>query len=110
MYPPPPILPAPGCVTASANAVATAAATAFPPARRSEAPVSAAMAESDTTRPVVDGTPMSGAVRDVGALTARAAMAASERALRGLIILIILTMDASGRIPRPLLGMAMMIY
>src|SRR5688500_13492708 len=57
MNPPPPMLPAVGCVTASANAVATAASTAFPPRCRMLAPTSEAMADVDTTRPVADGTP-----------------------------------------------------
>src|SRR5205809_3734539 len=36
--PPPPMLPAEGWVTASANAVATAASTAFPPSHRTSTP------------------------------------------------------------------------
>ena len=38
MKPPPPMLPAAGCVTASANPVAIAASTALPPARSTSAP------------------------------------------------------------------------
>src|SRR5687767_12467954 len=57
MNPPPPMLPAVGCVTASANAVATAASTALPPRCRMSAPTSDAIADVDTTSPVVDGTP-----------------------------------------------------
>src|SRR5688572_30828959 len=47
--PPPPMLPAAGCVTASANPVATAASTALPPAARISSPASDAAAEFDTT-------------------------------------------------------------
>ncbi len=60
MKPPPPMLPADGCVTASANEVATAASTAFPPFARTEAPASHAGAETHTTKPSFDGTPRSG--------------------------------------------------
>ncbi len=51
MNPPPPMLPALGCVTARANAVATAASTAFPPIASTEAPASQAGAEVQTTDP-----------------------------------------------------------
>src|SRR5690242_6944860 len=51
MNPPPPMLPAPGYVTASANAVATAASTAFPPRRRMLAPTSDAIDELEMTSP-----------------------------------------------------------
>ena len=47
--PPPPMLPAVGCVTASANAVATAASTALPPSRMTWKPTSEAMSLCDTT-------------------------------------------------------------
>src|SRR5262249_38499918 len=57
MNPPPPMLPAKGCVTASANAVATAASTALPPLARIDAPTSEAMSDDDTTSPVVEATP-----------------------------------------------------
>ena len=40
--PPPPRLPAAGCTTASAKPVATAASTAFPPARNISRPASEA--------------------------------------------------------------------
>src|SRR5688572_11456156 len=56
MNPPPPILPALGCVTASAKAVATAASTAFPPFARIAAPTSEAGAETETTMPVFEET------------------------------------------------------
>ena len=49
MNPPPPMLPAVGCVTASANAVATAASMAVPPSRRAWAPISEATAFWETT-------------------------------------------------------------
>src|ERR1041384_2808721 len=51
MDPPPPMLPALGCVTASAKAVATAASIAFPPFLRIAAPTSEAMAFVETTIP-----------------------------------------------------------
>ena len=57
MKPPPPMLPALGCVTASANAVATAASTALPPLARIAAPASHAGADVQTTIPSLDGTP-----------------------------------------------------
>src|SRR5689334_22654448 len=62
MKPPPPMLPALGCVTASAKAVATAASTALPPRARIAAPASHAGADVHTTRPSLDETPWSGAV------------------------------------------------
>src|SRR5687767_10682543 len=67
MNPPPPMLPADGCVTASANAVATAASTALPPRRRMSAPISDAIEEVETTSPVVDATPRSLDAGDAGA-------------------------------------------
>src|SRR3954449_9338251 len=81
MKPPPPRLPASGCVTASANAVATAASTALPPCARTLAPASHEGAETQTTRPSFDGTPRSSAER-IGAplvaarMNARIAMGA----------------------------------
>ena len=54
MKPPPPMLPALGCVTASANAVATAASTAMPPLARTAAPASQAGADVQTTSPSFD--------------------------------------------------------
>src|SRR4051812_3822300 len=57
MKPPPPMLPALGCVTASANAVATAASTAFPPRASTAAPASQAGADVQTTSPPRDATP-----------------------------------------------------
>jgi hypothetical protein len=53
------MLPAAGCVTASAKAVATAASTALPPMAITEAPASQAGADVHTTRPSFDGTPRS---------------------------------------------------
>ena len=49
MKPPPPMLPATGCTTASANPTATAASTAFPPARRMSRPTALAIGWLDTT-------------------------------------------------------------
>src|SRR5687768_16649375 len=77
MKPPPPMFPALGCVTASANAVATAASTALPPLSRILAPASHAGADVQTTRPFVDGTPGSGAAR--GAATTSITSAADSR-------------------------------
>src|SRR4051812_41303841 len=54
MNPPPPMFPAPGYVTASAKAVATAASTAFPPRARIDAPTSEAGAELLITIPRLD--------------------------------------------------------
>src|SRR3954470_22600270 len=51
MKPPPPMLPAVGCVTASAKAVATAASTAVPPAAIASAPMRDAIAFCDATMP-----------------------------------------------------------
>ena len=59
MNPPPPMLPANGCVTASAKAVATAASTALPPAASTPAPRSDAMSDDETTSPVRLPTPSS---------------------------------------------------
>src|SRR5687767_10886686 len=77
MKPPPPMLPALGCVTASANAVATAASTALP-WTSIEAPASQAGAETQTTRPSFEGTPRSvvagGCVREAAAAAANIIM------------------------------------
>ena len=54
MKPPPPMLPALGCVTASANAVATAASIALPPFARIAAPTSDAVADVVMTMPFFD--------------------------------------------------------
>src|SRR5437762_11587342 len=51
MKPPPPILPAVGWTTASANAVATAASTAVPPSLIASAPMRDAVAFCDATMP-----------------------------------------------------------
>ena len=51
MKPPPPMLPAVGCTTASANAVATAASTAVPPAPITSAPIRDAISFCDATMP-----------------------------------------------------------
>src|SRR5690349_7402974 len=71
MNPPPPMLPALGCVTASANAVATAASTALPPLARIPAPASQAGDDVHTTSPSFVETPSSGAPRSPGAASAR---------------------------------------
>src|SRR5437867_3756565 len=54
MKPPPPMFPAAGYVTASANAVATAASTALPPRRSTCAPTSDAIDELEMTSPRLD--------------------------------------------------------
>ena len=51
MNPPPPMLPATGKTTARANPVATAASTAFPPARSTSMPASEAASCAETTMP-----------------------------------------------------------
>src|SRR5205814_5365424 len=51
MKPPPPILPAVGWTTASANAVATAASTAVPPSLIASAPMRDAISFCDATMP-----------------------------------------------------------
>src|SRR6202022_4451377 len=51
MKPPPPMLPAVGCTTASANAVATAASIAVPPSLMPSAPTFDAIAFLDRTMP-----------------------------------------------------------
>src|SRR5258708_3012363 len=63
MKPPPPMLPALGCVTASAKAVATAASTALPPLASTPAPASQAGAEVQTTIPSFDWTPSAAGCR-----------------------------------------------
>ena len=52
MKPPPPMLPAVGCTTASANAVATAASTAVPPSLITSAPMRDAISFCDATMPL----------------------------------------------------------
>src|SRR5438552_3535356 len=59
MKPPPPMLPAAGCVTARAKAVATAASTALPPSLRMVRPASDPGADTDTTTPLRNSTPLS---------------------------------------------------
>src|SRR5437762_3162552 len=49
MNPPPPMFPATGWTTASANPTATAASTALPPRRRMSVPTSLATGCDDTT-------------------------------------------------------------
>src|SRR4051812_38785943 len=88
MKPPPPRLPADGWVTASAKAVATAASTALPPCARTLAPASQEGAETQTTRPSLDGTPRSSADRsgaplEAAIVNARIAMGALIGALEG---------------------------
>src|SRR3954463_12082612 len=56
MNPPPPMFPALGWTTASANAVATAASTALPPLASIDAPTSEAMPLTETTSPDVEAT------------------------------------------------------
>ena len=51
MNPPPPMLPANGCVTAIANPTATAASTALPPFCSTDTPTSAAIDSIATTMP-----------------------------------------------------------
>ena len=51
MKPPPPMLPANGCTTASANPVATAASTALPPFFNIDTPACDARFLAETTMP-----------------------------------------------------------
>ena len=51
MKPPPPMLPAVGCVTARAKAVATAASMALPPARMTSKPTFEPISSCVTTMP-----------------------------------------------------------
>ena len=78
MKPPPPMLPAVGCVTASANAVATAASTALPPLARIAAPASHAGADVQTTIPSFEGTPASFCAPAGGMATNAATVAAAR--------------------------------
>src|SRR4030095_987073 len=68
MKPPPPRFPANGYVTARANAVATAASTAFPPRDRISAPMSDEISVAETTTPAGAGTPTSALFRAGGAV------------------------------------------
>src|SRR5262249_16440796 len=56
MNPPPPMLPAVGCVTASANAVATTASIALPPSLMTSAPILDAISLCAATMPFCAGT------------------------------------------------------
>src|SRR5215510_11512028 len=71
MKPPPPMLPAVGCTTASANAVATAASTAVPPSLIASAPMREAISFCDATIPrcARTGTEIAPAVSDSAAQT-----------------------------------------
>src|SRR5829696_1590967 len=80
MNPPPPMLPALGSVTASANAVATAASTALPPLASTAAPASHAGADVQTTSPFFDDTASSGAAFGRAAGSARRTVSASAYA------------------------------
>src|SRR5215467_1991562 len=64
MNPPPPRLPALGCVTASANPVATAASTAFPPFFKISIPTFDAFGSIDTTAPCSNDTGAVAGCRD----------------------------------------------
>src|SRR5262245_18781147 len=79
MKPPPPRLPAAGWVTARAKPVATAASTALPPFARTDAPASHAGADTQTTRPSLEGVPRSACVRGAGAATSRRARTKNPR-------------------------------
>src|SRR5262249_60251506 len=66
--PPPAMLPAVGWVTASANASATAASTALPPAARMSWPTWLAAGDSDTARKCLPGPTVAGSIPFAGAL------------------------------------------
>src|SRR5439155_3334938 len=75
--PPPPMLPAEGWVTASANAVATAASTAFPPSHRTSTPTWEATKFWEATIPLrarvgtVEAVARAAAARRTGRASAR---------------------------------------
>src|SRR5678809_474399 len=83
MYPPPPRLPANGNVTASANPVATAASTAFPPARMISSPAALASELLLATIEVGANVPWSPGVKrhSVGKATVWFGSAATTRSL-----------------------------
>src|SRR5215472_12044098 len=70
MKPPPPMLPAAGSTTASANAVATAASTALPPRFKISTPACEQSSSSVTTMPCTARTACFGQVLFVSDVTA----------------------------------------
>src|SRR5271157_2886213 len=70
--PPPPIFPATGCVTASANPTATAASTALPPSRRICTPTSEANGSLEATIPCRPATGVKASAVSADANTTRA--------------------------------------
>jgi hypothetical protein len=82
--PPPPILPAVGCVTASAKAVATAASTALPRSRRTSAPMFDARASCETTMPCVARTGIE-LLSSPASVTRHSSAAASTRIIDAII-------------------------
>ena len=95
MKPPPPMLPAVGCTTASANAVATAASTAVPPAAITSAPICDAISFCDATMPfcartgtelapvVIDRTTQTATVTRTRALVMRRIISTAATVARG---------------------------
>src|SRR5437762_3330045 len=79
MNPPPPILPAAGSTTANANAVATAASTAFPPFCRISTPVREANSSSVATMPWAPRTASFGQDFSVSARSMYSAVACARR-------------------------------
>ena len=84
MKPPPPMLPASGLTTASANWTATVASTAFPPARMTSTPTWLASSSVLTTIPLAAWTGCTSAAssqlvgNEAGATAGSAAQAASK--------------------------------
>src|SRR5438309_2294764 len=79
MNPPPPILPAAGSTTANANAVATAASTAFPPFWRISTPAREANSSSVATMPCAPRTASFGQDFSVSARSLYSAAACARR-------------------------------
>ncbi len=79
MNPPPPMFPALGCVTASENAVATAASTALPPCASAAAPASEERWCAETTIPRVETISSVGAASGVVHASPAARASASMR-------------------------------
>src|SRR5580765_5098936 len=86
MKPPPPMLPALGCTTAKAKAVATAASTAVPPAAITSAPMRDAISFDEETIPFWErvGTELA-PVETVSAIATRTARSARAFDMRRII-------------------------
>src|ERR1700694_1290752 len=87
MNPPPPMLPARGSVTASANPTATAASTALPPLRRISTPTLVASGSSLTTMPLLASTGASECAAGAASAAARKPMTAIRKKRRNIGLL-----------------------